>query len=120
MSMKLTYQQRQQKQHANWPVVARQESAQHTPGPWHIDGCVTGDDVKNNIYAANGDRVAVVCEYGPQSEMPHAQQANTRLIAAAPDLLAALYHAESALVARLPGSTALVQVRAAIARAKGV
>lgn len=61
----------------------------HTPGPWHCDGIseYTGELL---VRAENGDTVARVCCYGPQSETPFAQAHNARLIAAAPDLLEAL------------------------------
>lgn len=62
---------------------------QHTPGPWACDGIseYTGEML---VYAENGDRVARVCCYGPQSENPGAQISNALLIAAAPELLDAL------------------------------
>lgn len=56
--------------------VAKRKAAQHTPGPWdrgRASGCT-------QIYGADGTLVAHV--------EPHA--GNSRLIAAAPDLLAAL------------------------------
>jgi hypothetical protein len=58
-----------------------------TAGPWQerqAGGFV-------DIIAANNDRVARVCEYGPQSDTPDAQAHNARLIAAAPELYAAIH-----------------------------
>ena len=52
-------------------------SAQHTPGPWKIEG--------DNIYGPNGQRIADVWS-GYEDEI----HADARLIAAAPELLAAL------------------------------
>lgn len=62
---------------------------QHTQGPWSCDGVseYTGELL---IVAANGDRVARVCCYGPQSETPLAQGYNASVIACAPELLLAL------------------------------
>lgn len=59
--------------------------AEHTPGPWSIDqyGTVSGPD--GRIITING--VASVCSPGPWQNVA---KANARLIAAAPDLLAAL------------------------------
>ncbi len=62
---------------------------QHTPGPWeHLNGDQIGAIVR--------ERTAIIAdcctESGPQGSQvgPDARQANARLIAAAPDLLAAL------------------------------
>ena len=88
----------------------------HTPGPWHTDGIseYTGEML---VRAKNGDTVARVCCYGPQSETPDAQQYNVNLIAAAPDLAAAL----SALVLNITwgGATfgAIQDARDALAKA---
>lgn len=65
------------------------QQAQHTPGPWTVDG-VSEYTGAMRIFAANGDIVARAASYGPQSDMPLAQAGNARLISAAPDLLAAL------------------------------
>lgn len=64
-------------------------AAPHTPGPWSVDE-VSEYTGAVRITAANGDVVARAACYGPQSETPHAQAANARLIAAAPELLEAL------------------------------
>ena len=60
----------------------------HTPGPWGLDG--------NLIEGPDGERVACITAYSRRTPK---QKANARLIAAAPDLLAAL----QALVAELDG-----------------
>ena len=59
---------------------------QHTPGPWRVS-------VGDLVVGANGRRVAD-CEHTPYLERPAASipedEANARLIAAAPELLEAL------------------------------
>jgi hypothetical protein len=71
-------------------------AAKHTPGPWSCDQIseYTGGLL---VRAANGDTVARVCCYGPQSETPRAQEANARLIEMAPTMLEALVEAAGAL-----------------------
>lgn len=85
-----------------------------TPGPWMASAA------GQSIRAANGDNIATVCEYGPQSETPNAQAANARLIAAAPDLLAALewFISSRRVPPKYPSAGWLAAV-AAIAKAKG-
>ena len=90
---------------------------QHTPGPWFITGGATrcieariGDGLIQEV-AACGPTMADK-GYGPQ------QEANARLIAAAPDLLEAL----QGLLNALPSATthpAVKSARAAIAKATG-
>jgi hypothetical protein len=92
-------------------------NTQHTPGPWYID-C-------QNESAAIGYRAIVdkdgytVCSPSPMG------QANARLIAAAPDLLAALIAFDNAFSHYCEGDpdsdevSALYQAREAIAKAKG-
>ena len=90
-------------------------TAKHTPGPWTIvdpeagGWCVQSRDMTSK--ARNGGFVSAVCP-GPDGP------ANARLIAAAPDMLAALERLEAV---REPGDeiAALEQARAAIAKAKG-
>lgn len=57
------------------------ETMSHTPGPWEV--CIRYEPNDWPVYAING-----------QMESHEEEQANARLIAAAPDLLAALKHAE--------------------------
>jgi hypothetical protein len=70
-------------------------SAKHTPGPWWHDddkevGCIV-------ICAPDGDgvpwQIASMCDIGPSGD----EEANARLIAAAPELLAALKSAAQCL-----------------------
>ncbi len=58
----------------------------HTPGPWHTSPTHQGQAY--DIGATNNDNVALVP--GPSENGSDNFQANARLIAAAPDLLAAL------------------------------
>ena len=63
----------------------------HTPGPWRIEGTRDSDEfwvVKNE---------GPVCEISQTFGYPDADEANARLIAAAPDLLAALTRLHHAL-----------------------
>ena len=63
---------------------------QHTPGPWVVQFADCSWVVlfaDCSIRAANGDDIANVCQYGPQSATPDSRIANARLIGAAPDLL---------------------------------
>jgi hypothetical protein len=59
---------------------------QHTPGPWAIARCGENDPKPCGIYS-EGIATGMVCSIGTQHE---SAQANARLIASAPDLLAAL------------------------------
>ena len=68
--------------------------AQHTPGPWHV-GMKPGPIV----YGPNGEQVAsLVVPMLPEEE----NRANAHLIAAAPELLAALRD----VIGWIPGSSA--------------
>ncbi len=65
----------------------------HTPGPWYRE---TGDEVDTRIVADNWDAddsdpgYWVIAEMAKQEGHDEEARANARLIAAAPDLLAAL------------------------------
>ena len=80
----------------------------HTPGPWHV----TGDEHGTMITDNTGEQIALWPQQGGTVE----QCANAALIAAAPDLLAALRQIEAATV---DGGTVNTIARAAIARATG-
>ena len=84
-------------------------TTQHTPGPWHVTGDQHGTMITDNT----GEQIALWPQQGGTVE----QCANARLIAAAPDLLAALeavaeYWAGGDVPADLDA-----QILAAIARA---
>lgn len=67
-----------------------------TPGPWRVDGHVGGNSIVNySIVSISGDAVgcAPIAEVLRNNPRPIPEQrikANARLLAAAPDLLAAL------------------------------
>jgi hypothetical protein len=57
----------------------------HTPGPWTVG------DVDNSIYVwQDGGKESFISEVSPEDVNEQEMVANARLIAAAPDLLAAL------------------------------
>jgi hypothetical protein len=91
------------------------EEVKHTPGPWTVKG-----EVGKTLCVTDGDSAYIVDRFHlPGFRMMAEHEANARLIAASPDMLAAL----EAIVA--PGSGAAMhrevweKVRAAIAKAKG-
>lgn len=102
--------------------------SQHTPGPWRLK---TTGNYGNTIEARTGDtaegtpRFSVVCSY--QTALPRGNhtvdveeanaQANGHLIAAAPDLLAALKVAQ--LWLDVDGRFDMQAINAAIAKAEG-
>lgn len=61
--------------------------AKHTPGPWHVQ-----PGRLHLVDDANGQGVADTHNYWRADSTEEREQANARLIAAAPDLLAALTH----------------------------
>jgi hypothetical protein len=81
----------------------------HTPGPWHYAECEMGAPFIDT--ESVGDLFAVVL---PLDE----ERANCRLMAAAPDLLAACEHAMRECC-DLQGTPAGNAIEAAIAKARG-
>ncbi len=61
---------------------------EHTPGPWHVSDPIDGRDIPYGIDDAKGHHLADVSDNHYGNPLP--VEANARLIAAAPDLLAAL------------------------------
>lgn len=112
-------------------------SAQHTPGPWVVDDRPTyaadaGMDAKPLRKGAcvadvstgfNTHSIHAPSTVGRQcpsvAEMDAQGFANAHLIAAAPDLLAALRLAEVELAICRPNNERLAEIRAAIAKAEG-
>jgi hypothetical protein len=102
-----------------------QEISGHTKGPWVVDDSSGARCyIRQNIHQVGLMAVAQVCKR-PWSE----QQANARLIADAPDMLAALEVAEREIIDAIEAQTgrefterdatrALHKVRAAIAKAR--
>lgn len=89
----------------------------HTPGPWRVFGGT--DDDRGHVMTSDGYAVADCClDY---SSIPTREQLeNARLIAAAPDLLAALKEiAEWTERYTTPGHPISTVARAAIAKATG-
>jgi len=99
--------------------------AMHTPGPWKVNR-----KYKMSVETcADGQGVNLIAECSDPDGFRSAgeDQANAILIAAAPELLAALENAANVLAGIATGdlktigkdSPALVQARSAIAKAKG-
>ena len=92
----------------------------HTPGPWEVDQI---DQSTIQIKAA-GVIVAEVCSGSTFTRLSDEQQANARLIAAAPELLASLREALKVVdayrrVSGGDGDITAMNARAAIAKATG-
>lgn len=103
-------------------------STEHTPGEWTTTLAVrrSTDFVEHIKVKADNDWTMAEVRYWHQHEGgPAMAEANARLIAAAPDLLAACEAARPALSAHeqtgcdCPDSEAARLIRAAIAKAKG-
>lgn len=106
--------------------------SKHTPGPWATgpmegsQGCrIWQTDTQGNVKSI----VGFCLQSKPSRELDEETEANARLIAAAPELLAALVGAEKALVKALPllppdkeavfCGEWLAEIRDAIAQATG-
>lgn len=85
-------------------------NANHTQGPW-IAKAGTG---RWNVTTSDKPRTFNICSINTDRVE---QEANAKLIAAAPELLAALVQAERALSAVAPNCSALWDIRAVIAKA---
>ena len=88
---------------------------QHTPGPWAISPIRDADGalyIESPLTDARNERVACIFGFAEAD-------ANARLIAAAPDMLAALREAYLTLECRDGTARVTEQVRAAIAKATG-
>lgn len=95
----------------------------HTPGPWHIN------TIEANPHTVHSDRgLVATCmlppPFGPETWSGHTvyeTEANARLIAAAPELLAALEGLLSVVNVRIddPRIELFDAARAALAKAKG-
>lgn len=102
-------------------------SAKHTPGPWHVKSDPFHFDTLSSIVGGekrgDGKRFPsheLNAEVGGFADF-EIQEANARLIAAAPDLLEALEEAEKCLAESEYSEDGYARklVRAAIAKAKG-
>ena len=65
-------------------------TAQHTPGPWEVADCLMNEDERWVHSSELGGVIAGVWPWGDDEVGEQQREANARLIAAAPDLLAAL------------------------------
>jgi len=95
-------------------------AAGHTPGPWHVG--VGGNFHENRVWTAAMRPVVNLCSFsGSPADCCAVAQANGLLIAAAPDLLAALQQVLAAMEDQSPAAYAPAEsvVRAAIAKATG-
>ena len=95
------------------------QNPQHTPGPWTLDGAANTGDL--DIVAPRGRIAMLDCEFSAETE--EALTANARLIAAAPDLLAALIELSDYVFDEYTASHLLceraAEARAVIAKATG-
>ena len=98
------------------------QTAKHTPGPWHIFTTLNGVPIISSV------RGAVAVTRATENNAGGIEKANARLIAAAPELLAALKYARTCIAycrRRHPdaqkgdGIPAEVFIDAAIAKAEG-
>ena len=89
----------------------------HTPGPWKI-GAREGENLPILDSAGNNLALADFAEVANNADKV---EANARLIAAAPELLAALKEAHRILLAQgnTPGRLEVAGIRVAIAKAEG-
>lgn len=94
-------------------------TTQHTPGPWHVDECDT--DARTYIQSEGDNEIANI-QWGALKP-DQWEQANARLIAAAPTMLDALSVIEDWIMSDDTLDTnghILRLARAAIAKARGV
>lgn len=92
--------------------------AKHTPGPWVAK--MSKYHEESLLVQAGMPSNRVLVRFGSASEqLDDIDRANARLIAAAPDMLAALKGAELQLRAHKIDCRELDEIRAAIAKAEG-
>lgn len=97
------------------PMTADEQVAQHAPGPWETDLVPLWYPWPESIGIMSADGAAIAWLTSTASERPR-DEANARLIAAAPDMLAALEAVKRA--ADYPDELGDV-IDAAIAKARG-
>jgi hypothetical protein len=96
-------------------------ASKHTPGPWNVETANKYGEIRITA-SATKKHTYLIALTSPDCPDSQTQEANTSLMAAAPDLLAAL---ESLLPAYDDaraaghGEILIAQARAAIAKAKG-
>lgn len=95
--------------------------SKHTPGPWvsvekfGVFGSVKGGVIREYTNGTSQDQLFMVCSVQDDNGGQEATNANAHLIAAAPELLEALYAAEESV----GDLKTLYLIRAAIAKATG-
>jgi hypothetical protein len=99
-------------------------STAHTPGPWVVNDLYAETEIRGP--QNSGAMICVMTPWGISADEPSPQRANARLIAAAPELLAALMLARTeirALTAVMGGGLltekVLATADAAISQATG-
>ena len=102
----------------------QQQTAQHTPGPWTVDAESPANDGSVLARVGGGPNYLGLAISAPvflgEADGRTEDRANARLIAAAPELLAAAYRGIAALTANgAPNCEAVKELRAAIASATG-
>ena len=105
--------------------TTNETTVQHTPGPWHLHNSAYGPQINtdDNTPIAKLHHANVGPRNDTDDDDVWPNEANARLITAAPDLLAALEEAHDVLAVALawPGSERTrSKMRAAIAKAKGI
>lgn len=97
-------------------------NSKHTPGPWHVKASefdMNGKPVSWDVVDEADKTVAIACAYEPYGPYDGKNEANSNLIAAAPDLLeVARGILADDLLQYLPAEY-VAKVRAAIAKAEG-
>lgn len=97
----------------------------HTPGPWRVPTAMFGDDIEV-YHPTTGGMVRPICTMHGEGDVT---EANARLIASAPDLLAACEEAADTILAEVgnitdesvdgPMGEVYATLMRAIARARG-
>lgn len=98
------------------------QTAQHTPGPWNVDMWEYPQDDRRELVIQTATNRLAVLDWDQGQDNPYTiadneARANARLIAAAPELLAALEYLTD-LAAGPPGGVTIDQKRAAMDRAR--
>lgn len=92
----------------------------YTPGPWRVNGPQLSGTI--SVTSAHDGAVAVMIQHEVEGRA-FPTEANARLIAAAPDLLAALEsvlkHFDPWSMPGSDGERVVIEARAAIAKARG-
>jgi hypothetical protein len=85
----------------------------HTAGPWHINGFFSDTGVPAAISGAGGEPIVSLHRINPDTE------ANARLIAAAPELLAIVKALDSEAIMRVHNQLPTLNVDDVLSRIEG-